>query len=447
MFLPGLAVVFAGIAGQHDHRVDRQLRALTAELHVASATLSATELATIGHHGDGARGIVARLHADGVIAGEYVTSGGHASVRIFIYGGDGGMRSMLETPLAGSALSSDDLAGIRANLADEVGELTPAAVRPAAAPDSAPAPDGDDSPVRAPARIAATSAAPAARPSRARAEPPPTEPDPSTSPAPEPAATAPPSSDSVSVAELEALTADAPADDAGHASATAPEADASNSDLHLRAAMGFGVAARSFSPGPSTVPAYSSSGVGVVRFAAGIQPTARISLSGLAERTLEMTTPVDSQMAATSFSRWELSADYALGHGAVEVMPEAGLGHRSFSIASTSAASSPATDYSYAILGARVRAALGPRVAIHAHLAFEPVLGGSDPMEMTFGSATRWAVDAGAALELRPYKHLFARVAADYQRFSWSWDQAGARGAGGAVDSYPSGTISLGADY
>jgi hypothetical protein len=152
-------------------------------------------------------------------------------------------------------------------------------------------------------------------------------------------------------------------------------------------------------------------------------------------------------MANTSVSHWELAASYAITQGAVEVMPEIGVGDRAFTIDATSPSTAASTDYSYAVLGAKVRSALGSRFAIDAHLAFEPVLGGADPMAMTFGSATRWAVDTGAALEWRPWQHVFARVAADYQRFSWAWNQAGSRGAGGAVDSYPSGTVSLGADY
>ena len=39
------------------------------------------------------------------------------------------------------------------------------------------------------------------------------------------------------------------------------------------------------------------------------------------------------------------------------------------------------------------------------------------------------------------------RAGFDYQRFAWSWTIAGARGAGGAVDHYPSGTLSVGASY
>jgi hypothetical protein len=67
---------------------------------------------------------------------------------------------------------------------------------------------------------------------------------------------------------------------------------------------------------------------------------------------------------------------------------------------------------------------------------------------MSMGATSRWALDVGAALEYRPYAHLFARAAAEYQRFTWSWDMAAAgRGPGGATDSYPSATLAIGADY
>lgn len=421
--LAGLAVVFAGIAGQSDHRVERQLHGIASDLHVATARLTATELATIGHHGEGARAIVARLHASGVIAGEYVMTNGHAMVRLFIYNGDGGMRSLAEMPLTGEVLAPDDLATIRANLADDVAAMTPAS--PPAEPAPAPAPPAPP----APPKIIDRAPRPEVAPPAAAAP-----------------TTAAPASDAVDVAELEALSS-GPADAPAGVEARAAETGPSDAALHLHATVGLGLGTRSFTPGPTTVPAYASAAVGVVRFAAGMQPTPRVALSGVVERTLAMTSPVNTQMADTSFSRWELTGDYAVVQGRVQVRPLVGVGHRAFAIDSTDPSRSPATDYSYAMLGARAAAAVSGHVTLHGHFTFEPVLGGADPMEMAFGSATRWAVDVGAAVEIRPWTHLYARVAADYQRFTWTWDQVGARGAGGAVDSYPSGTVSLGADY
>jgi len=45
------------------------------------------------------------------------------------------------------------------------------------------------------------------------------------------------------------------------------------------------------------------------------------------------------------------------------------------------------------------------------------------------------------------HSHVFVRATADYQRFAWSWDMAGARGAGGAVDAYTTAALAVGADY
>ncbi|HSD86560.1 MAG TPA: hypothetical protein VLB44_03560, partial [Kofleriaceae bacterium] len=68
------------------------------------------------------------------------------------------------------------------------------------------------------------------------------------------------------------------------------------------------------------------------------------------------------------------------------------------------------------------------------------------PTEMALGEATRWAIDAGAGVDVR-FGHAVVRAAADYQRFEWAWSMAGARGAGGATDSYVTGSLSVGAEY
>jgi hypothetical protein len=48
---------------------------------------------------------------------------------------------------------------------------------------------------------------------------------------------------------------------------------------------------------------------------------------------------------------------------------------------------------------------------------------------------------------MRVWTHVALRAAVDYQRFAWSWGAAGTRAATSAVDSYPTGTVSVGADY
>jgi hypothetical protein len=116
-------------------------------------------------------------------------------------------------------------------------------------------------------------------------------------------------------------------------------------------------------------------------------------------------------------------------------------------IHSTNPSRSPDGDYNYLIAGAAGSVAIGKRVTLRTAVALEPVLFGAEPTETAFGEASRWATDVDGAIEVRPNEHVFVRAAADYQRFMWSWDMAGARGAGGAVDSYVSGVLSLGADY
>jgi hypothetical protein len=192
---------------------------------------------------------------------------------------------------------------------------------------------------------------------------------------------------------------------------------------------------------------YSSSGVGTVRLEGQVRPSARAALGVTAERALVMTTPMPGGPAETAMSRWEATAGYALVRGGVEIAPFAGAGRRAFAIASSDPARSPDGTYNYAIVGARVARAFGQRAEVRGHAAFEPVLSGEQPTEMQFGGATRWALDVGLAVDVHVTSHVFARAAADVQRFAWSWDGAGARGAGGAVDIYPSGALSLGFDY
>jgi hypothetical protein len=144
-------------------------------------------------------------------------------------------------------------------------------------------------------------------------------------------------------------------------------------------------------------------------------------------------------------TRWEVDGAYTLVRGAVDVRGVLGLGHRSFAIDSIDPARSPDADYNYLIAGATAALPIGEKLTLEGSFAIEPVLGGNDATQMSFGAASRWAVDAGIAAEVRPMHHVFVRASLDYQRFSWSWDAAGTRGAGGAVDAYPSGMLSLGA--
>jgi hypothetical protein len=192
---------------------------------------------------------------------------------------------------------------------------------------------------------------------------------------------------------------------------------------------------------------YSSSPVPAVRFAAEVQPTPRTSLAMAVDHTLQMATPVSDGMASTAMSRIEFVAGYALTTGSIRITPEIGLGRRAFSIDSDDPSRSPDGEYNYVIVGASAQTAIGRSLFLRGGLAFEPVVSGAEPTEAALGEATRWAFDVGVAVELRPYAHVFLRATADYQRFAWSWDMAGQRGAGGAVDGYPTGALAVGAEY
>jgi len=237
-----------------------------------------------------------------------------------------------------------------------------------------------------------------------------------------------------------------PEDDAPVGVVASTEEDA-DPVLGLKVGAGLGLMARNFTPGPSTVTAYSAAPVAAFSIAMQVQPARRLCLDALVDRTITMSTPMGSDVAATTMSRWEVSADYFLKHGRFAVASRLGLGRRAFAIDSQLSARTPDSDYNYLILGGTASAALSSRILVHAVAAFEPVLWGTEPTEMAFGEARRWAVDVGGAIELRVRDHVYARVAADLQRFAWSWPSAGERGAGGAVDLFPSAMASMGAVY
>ena len=441
-FLPALSVVFVGVVGGKTDKVDHQVQAVAESQHVVRMTVPAATVRTLARHGEGSRELVAKLHTDGVISGELVVDHGNLSLHLVIYGADGAMKSYNEMSLAGLSLSKEELEALRSNMADEVGNLI------AAAPKAPPVIVAKLEPKRATSAKNAAIADPFAT---AEIEMDPTPAPVATRAVPQEHEAAPvetASADAVSVAELEALTSgtDTPIDGGGGNPTTSVAASLSPQSLKLAAELGFGVASRSFSPGPATVAAYSSSPVGALRAAAHVQPTERTRLDASIEHTLSMSTPLAGGAAATTMSRWEVAGAYTLVHAAVDVRARVGLGHRSFSIASIDPARSPDGDYNYLIAGAGAVLPIGENLTLEGNLAFEPVLSGADSTEMSFGAASRWAVDAGVAAELRPVQHVFVRAALDYQRFGWSWD-AGARGQGGAVDAYPTGMLSLGAQY
>ena len=408
MMLPWFAVMFGGILGNGNPEAGRIsteiLSAVRERVDLSTIQIPPAQLATLTRHGSGSREIVAKLHVDGLVGGELIDHDGKLTLRLVVYGADGGMRSLTEITLKNRALGLGDFAAIRSNLADEALALAP---RKALVPTPVP---------------------------EAKA------PEPAIESAPTPVAAV---ADATPVVDDEPSPIDA-APAVVVASAT-PEDD-EDPVLGLRVGVGLGVVARTFSPGPATVPGYTASPVGAVSFTAQIQPAKRLCLDLRVDRTLSMSTPMGEDMATTAMSRWEASADYFLHTGRVMLASRVGLGRRAFSIESNVSGRTPDSDYNYLIVGATASASLGHSASLQGFAAFEPVLWGAEPTEMAFGEARRWAVDVGAAFEVHPRAHLFARVSADLQRFAWSW-AAGDRSSGGAVDLFPSAMASLGAVY
>ena len=444
-----LSVIFVGIFGNGATRVERQVESL---LHhdagIGSSKILPLELRELTRHADGAPTVVEKLHSDGVIAGELIDAATGVTLRIVMYRADGSLKSLMEIPLAKRLLTKDDLSVLRTNLEDDIGDLVKAAARKPA-PEPAPLP----SPVVS-ARVEPLPAPRIALPPPRTPPPPPRVAAPTPAPPPPPRVETRPAvaavsqeqekdGDSVSLAELEATTAATPAD----ATDMAPSANVASSSLGLAASAGFGITQRSFSPGLATLPAYSSSPVGTVQFDARVLPTARFGLGVHAETTVDMTSSLASGSAPTTMTRWEAAGSYHIAIGNASFEPTLGFGSRSFKINSVDPARSPDNDYNYIIVGGRLSVPISDRLTVQGTLAIEPVISGVEATEMAFGDATRWAFDLGAAVEARPWSHVFVRASAGYQRFSWSWDMAGARGAGGAADSYPSGALALGAEY
>jgi hypothetical protein len=450
MFLAPAVIVFVGVAGKHPEQVQRQLQPVLAHAHVAPRTVAKAELASLARHSDDSKTIVQGMHVDGVVGGALIESGGSLTLRVVIYDGDGNLKSLGETPLGGAKMSKDELDVLGENLDDELGGLHhKTGVAPESKPEVAdidfdtPAPKAAATPPPAPPKRKAAPAAeigfapdadnrdaPSLGPGGGDAKP-------AESHDAKPTETA----DAVSLDDVASLNNSE--QDTGDATAAAAPSEHA---LHLHANGGFGLASRSFS-GPSGLMGYASSPVGTARVAAGVEPISHFSLDAMAETALGMSTPIGSSSASTSMSRYEITTSYAFGGGALSIAPTFGYGERAFSIDSSATGRSPDTSYGYLILGANAAYALNGRFTLRALAALEPVTGGEDPTAMEFGAATRWALDAGAGLDVRLWSHVLARAAFDYQRFSWSWSAAGSRTTGGATDSYPTAALSLGAEY
>lgn len=427
MFLAGLAVVFAGLLGGKGN-VNAQLTRVLRELHVEVKPLPAAKLRTLTRHTAATRTVVRALHADGVIACEIVH---RKTLRLVIYEGDGSLKTFTELPLSRRGLGADELAVLRENLRSEVIALRDSDEMEAATP---------------PPSRAAQSRGAATRPASARPAPSSAgidDEDPlggSTTSTSQPATDVAIADDASGGGEIDGPAAAEPAAQA-RSEATASKPGVSRVGL----SAGAGVAARSFDPATAMVAPYTSSPVPVIVVDARIQPARRLAIHLGGERTLRLSTEMgDGSFAPTAIARWYASAEYALVHGgAIVVAARLGGARRSFTIDTSDPDRSPDRAYTYAIAGLTASAHIGRRLALFASAAFEPVLF-ADQAPMAPGESGRWALDVGGGVEVRATSHVFVRAAASYERFSWSYLMDG---EGIASDAYPTGTLSLGADY
>lgn len=407
--LATLMVFYVGVSGPNSARVDRQVHSLL-DLgggDLTSAHLSKSEQHKLASHGSGAREIVRGLHGDGVIAGELIDDDG-TTLRLVVYNGDGAMLDFIELPLDTHALAKGDVESLRETVLPDLKRI--ARSKPAPEPeievDDPPAADDPPAPV---------------------------------ADADDETAAADDDDDTVSAddidAEIAAQGADIPDGD-----------DDTPAPLRIRASAGVSLLTRTFA-GPSSIASYSSVPVAGARIAAEVIPEPHVALTVEGEHTVAMSSMVHGAATSTEIEHWQARGALCKPMGGLDLEALLGVGRRTFKMDSHDPGRSPDGDYAYALVGARIGAKVGDRVTLHGLAAFEPVLAGTEPTMATFGPARRWALEVGGDVEVMATSHVYVDGAAGYQRFTWSWDMAGARGAGGAVDQYPSASISVGARY
>lgn len=415
-----LDVYFVGILGTDPGHIDRQV--LAADTRLKAKKVSTASIKSLAKNDDNSATIAKGLGGDGVIVGELVTEGKHKSLRLVIYNGTGAMTSMSEVPLGGGrTLGKDDLAVLKSNLGDEVTSLlTPhdkkggggkAGTKVA----TTGAGDGDDDPLGGGGGGDKTT--------------PPAKPD--------------------ATAAADGSAADDPNATSVKATADATAAAPASTESKIAANIGFGLVGRSFNPGPSTIRGYGSSAIPMITIGAIAHPIARGTVAFSYDHTMGMGTQLEgtTTVVDTAVSRWEILGGYALVHGSVDISPIVGVGARNFTVDSMDTSRSPDGSYTYALVGGLLDYAASPKLSIHAYLDFQPLIGGSEPTIGLVGASTRWGLDVGAAVEYKPVTHIFVRAAADYQRIEWSWDMQSGIDPGTALDSYPTGSLAVGAKY
>nr|HEX4318873.1 hypothetical protein [Kofleriaceae bacterium] len=420
--MPLLDVYFVGLVGADPGHIDRQV--LAADARLKAKKLAPALVKSLATNDDSSATIAKGIGGDGVIVGQLVAEGKHKSLRLVIYNGTGAMTSMSEVPLGGGkTLSKDDVAVLKSNLGDEVSSLLNKGKK------------GGGKTEVADTGIAADTGAGGGGGGGGAAGDGDGD-DPLGGNKAKPTTTA---------------TADASPDDptSVKASAGASAASTPSPDGKIAADIGFGLIGRSFDPGPSTVRAYGSTAIPAITINAVAHPIAKATLAFTFDHTMGMGTQLEGTTTVidSAISRWELLAGYALVHGTVDISPIVGVGGRSFSVNSDDMSRSPDGSYTYAVIGGMVSYPASPKLKLQAYLDFQPLIGGSEPTIGLVGASTRWGLDVGAAVEYQPVNHIFLRAAADYQRIEWSWDMQNGVDQGTALDSYPTGSLAVGARY
>ena len=449
MITPLLAsVAFLGVTGPGAAHVSHQVESLVVSDDAVEvmAVPDSIRLA-LAQHSHRAAALIRHEVEEAAVVGTLSRHHRHGRLEILVYDAHGHLTARVRVAIHGGRLDRAGLARLRRSLMPAIHHLTghAAVVNDAGPPSRSPAPARPAAPVAARGR-AARAAAPTA----------------STSAPPTPSANSGPD-DSHDDADRDRDrrhgqdnspsnrdgNSDSDSDDDDTDASLGDDSPRSASAPHMVAAvnLGLGVASRSFAPGPAAVSAYSGGAVAMSRLEGELRPAPRFGLRFLIDHAFDFATAMpDGQSANTTLSRWQAAATVRLPLGRVALEGLAGLGARHFTIDSKNLTRAPDGDYTYLVLGGRAHLTLGP-TALTALAELQPVLGGGQPTMSTFGPATRWALDIGAGFDVLFGHHLYARASADYQRFDWSWSQAGARGAGGAVNGYLAAALSLGLRY
>ena len=220
---------------------------------------------------------------------------------------------------------------------------------------------------------------------------------------------------------------------------TAPAGPRARRESLLAIHAGIGMRTRTFVPGPTMTRGYRSSAVPSAQLGVAVRPIKYAEVGGELERTLVMNSDIDGTEVPSSILGWQAVAAARLGIGPIELAALGGIGGREFVIESAEPAPTPDGHYLYAMVGGRVSAKVGSRVEVRFAASFQPVIGGDDTMSGV--DPARSGIELGGAVEVSATRWLFALAEAGYQRFTWTLDD------GSATDTYPSGTLSLGARY